>query len=403
MHVGQTTGYWENRNETYPDSPDFDIYGVDSAGSPVLSGSLRNLNVKHHKMPSNHNSLYSTIPTNTDFSTPNVNAGPDYADGRTFFTETVRILGFKLENLKIPKFILQQIQGYKVYYAKRNQGDKTIIGQSGLHPSTWVPSGNLANNKKSAAFGPYYHLWVMGALTTTAGFIYGSYPWAAWSPQLVSAQSVFKFHDFNLLRTQKDLGQATHIDLQYVATMQQWRGRRKGAQPGNINDEGFDDSQGFTQFRSGETEYQWINTTIGNTENYDSDNEDGDTSVYSVEAAFGYLMVAAKYNMPGSTAANDVGISLQNNNVTGNQTSLGANQTIFPLDPDSASYLAGLSILKNSSSTAFKGAPYLLNLSGESSIVIGLKSGIPPLAGTGTGILGTDATCKKSSTCQWKA
>ena len=376
MHVGQTTGYWENKNETYPDSPDFDIYSVDGAGVPVLSGNIRNQKVRHHKMPSNHNTSFSTLVTNTDFSSPNLLDNANNIS-QTTFKETTRILGFRLSNLKIPKFILQQVQGYKVYYAKRNQGDKTIIGQSGLHPAKWIKSGNLFTNIDDAKFGPYYHLWYMDALPHTESF----------TARLVGSvltraiQSVFKFHDFNLLRTQKNLGQATHIDLQYVATMQQWRGRHKGIQPGYMNEDSpptVDNSWHYTQFRGGETEYQWINSTLGNTDNYDTPPGD-DTAVYGTFNAFGLLMVAAKYSMPG-TAGVDYGLSSFGPN--GNQSYLGANQTIFPLDPDSATYLAGMSILKNSSSTAFKGATYLLNLAGESSIVLGLKSGVPPLHGT---------------------
>lgn len=391
LYVSQTTGYWENKNEAYPDSPDFDVFGVDGAGTPLYAGTIRNLNVRHHKMPSNHNLTFSTLVTNIDFSSPGLGNFDVTTNAKTVFSESVRILGFRLANLKIPKFILQQVQGYKVYYAKRNQGDKTIIGQSGLHPSEWIRSGNLSNKRKTAMFGPYYHMWHMQALPYSGSFAYEQYPWAHWAsaPQSnVAAQSIFKFHDFNLLRTQKNLGQATHIDLQYVATMHQWRGRHKGIQPGFVNDGGsFDGDFYYTQFRSGEEEYQWINTALGNTDNYEITEDD--TTVYSAPAAYGLLMVAAKYNAPGSAGANDFGVSVAG--VTGNQTLLGANQTIFPLDPESASYLAGLSILKNSSSTAFKGATYLLNLAGESSIVLGLKSGIPPLRGTNVDILGPDS------------
>jgi len=376
FHVGQTTGYWENRNETYPDSPDFDIYSVDGTGSPVLAGSIRNLNVRHHKMPSNHNNSFATLVLNTDFSTPNLLSTSNLAHK---FNDSVRILGFRLLNLKIPKFILQQVQGYKVYYAKRNQGDKTIIGQSGIHPSEWLPSGNLMPTRRVAKFGPYYHLWYMTALPSPSSFGYASYPWQTGSASKVLGQSVFKFHDFNLLRTQTSLAPATHIDLQYVATMHQWRGRHKGIQKGDENldpDAPVIAGDVYYQFRSGETEYQWINSTLGNAVNYD---KGGDYIQWGPTSAIGLLMVAAKYSKPG-TSSIDAGYSGASG-YYGNQSYLGDNQTIFPLDPDSASYLAGMSILKNSSSTAFKGATYLMNLSGESSIVLGLKSAIPPLVG----------------------
>jgi hypothetical protein len=383
FHVGQTTGYWENRNETYPDSPDFDIYSVDGTGSPVLAGSIRNLNVRHHKMPSNHNNSFATLVLNTDFSTPNLLSTSDI---KYNFNDSVRILGFRLLNLKIPKFILQQVQGYKVYYAKRNQGDKTIIGQSGIHPSDWIPSGNLMPTRKDAKFGPYYHLWYMTALPSPSSFGHElGFPWQTGSATKVLGQSVFKFHDFNLLRTQTSLAPATHIDLQYVATMHQWRGRHKGIQKGNENLGSPPVIAGdvYYQFRGGETEYQWINSTLGNAVNYD---QGGDYIQWGPASAIGMLMVAAKYSKPG-TSGIDSGYSGASG-YYGNQSYLGDNQTIFPLDPDSASYLAGMSILKNSSSTAFKGATYLMNLSGESSIVLGLKSAIPPLVGLNASYIG---------------
>ena len=394
-YVSQSTGYWENKNETYPDSPDFDIFGVDGGGTPLYTGTIRNTRVRHHKMPSNHNPSFSTLVSDTDFSFPSLFSGQTLAGSQTTFNENVRILGFKLANLKIPKFILQQIQGYKVYYAKRNQGDKTIIGQSGLHPALWVKSGNLFNTIDAAKFGPYYHLWYMYAVPHTDSFAYETYPWQPGGQINVAAQSVFKFHDFNLLRTQKGLNQATHIDLQYVATMQHWRGRHKGIQPGYMNEADppeIDASWNYTQFRTGEEEYQWINSTLGNTDNYD----ESSTQVFGVENAYGFLMVAAKYSRPGNTL---VDAGFVQNGVTGKVDSLGQNQTIFPLDPDSASYLAGMSILKNSSSTAFKGATYLVNLSGESSIVLGLKSGIPPLRGTAaTSYFGADSSILRKVT-----
>ena len=43
--------------------------------------------------------------------------------------------------------------------------------------------------------------------------------------------------------------------------------------------------------------------------------------------------------------------------------------------------MTGLSFLKNISATAFKGASYLVNNSGESNITIGLSSGLPALTG----------------------
>jgi hypothetical protein len=377
--TGLTTGYWENQNETYPNTPDFAIWSTDPLGTPIANGTLVGQNVRHHKMPSNHNSTFSTLVLNTDFSTPDLTTGN--ADP-VKIEETVRILGFRLKNIRIPKFILEQIQGYKVYYAKRNQGNKTIIGQSGLHPGTWVPSGNLSASRSSATDGPFYHLWYMIGMPNYGGFYYENTEWSGSNDNLI-LQSVFKFHDFTLLRKQHTLATATHIDLQYVATMQQWRGRYKNIRTNNVPSQG----DVYESFRHGDDEYAWIHPDLGNTVNLDYPS--GDQDVWGPKNAYGFLMVAAKYSQIGTPGV-DSGTSVQVNagglstniiTAYGNQNILSNLQTIFSLDPDSATYLSGLSFLKNVSATGFKGATYIINNSGESSILLGLKSGIPPLFG----------------------
>lgn len=374
ISTGLTTGYWENQNEVYPNTADFSVWSTDPLGVPIQAGTIAGQNVRHHKMPSNHNPTFSTLLVNTDFSTPNLN---QHANTHSI-EETVRILGFRLKNLRIPKFILEQVQGYKVYYAKRTQGNKTIIGQSGLHPGTWVSSGNLNATREAATDGPFHHLWYMIGMPTYQSFYYPNTQWGG-SNRNMLLQNVFKFHDFNLLRKQHTLATATHIDLQYVATMHQWRGRYKNIRTSNHG--GIDV---YTGLRSSDSEYAWIHPDLGNTQSADLPE---DHEVWGPTNAYGFLLVAAKYSQIGqpgidSGVNNEVATGLSSSiQAYGNQNILTNLQTVFSLDPDSASYLAGLSFLKNSSATGFKGAPYIVNNSGESSILLGLRSGIPPLFG----------------------
>ena len=53
--------YWENENEFYPDTDNFDIY-VMKTGSSDEIGTLRGKKVRHHHFPSNENPLYRFIP-----------------------------------------------------------------------------------------------------------------------------------------------------------------------------------------------------------------------------------------------------------------------------------------------------------------------------------------------------
>jgi hypothetical protein len=106
-------GYWENKDEYYSDSEDSDIYEVDihGIGQPVTTGddlvegvaTLRNKNVRHHKMPS-----YNYIYNNNDA----IN----------------RILSLKLYDIQFPNDILNDIQGFVIMYAARNTSNMTIVG-----------------------------------------------------------------------------------------------------------------------------------------------------------------------------------------------------------------------------------------------------------------------------------
>ena len=211
----------------------------------------------------------SHVPTNVDFSTPGLTVNlPDIT--KINFKEQVRILGVKLKSIYIPKFILNQVQGYKIYYAKRNQYDKTIIGQSGVHPATPYLTGNVATTKEDAKFGPYYSLWQMDGYLHSSGLLNTN---ALWTPRAYMSQPVFKFHDFNLLRKKHTLATATHIDVQYIATMHAWIGGFKGTRPKGVVDavvEGVE-SMFYTSFRTGhgDSDYSWIHPNLGNTINRD--------------------------------------------------------------------------------------------------------------------------------------
>ena len=378
-----TTGYWQNENEYYPNTNDFDIWSVDNNGNPVQAGSLRGLNVRHHKMPSNHNSTFSYIKQDTDFSSPNININTD-PEGGVVFEEEVRILGINLSNIRIPRFILEQVQGYKVYYAKRTQGNKTIIGQSGLHGSNALLAANLSLTIEDARSGPFFNLWYLMGVPYQRGLLQKE---AVWTSKVYLSQSVLKFHDFNLLRKKHTLATATHIDVQYIVTMQNWTGNYKGAQKITPTDT---TQNVYSSFRAGhgDDEHAWIHPDLGNTVNFEYAPDQDNYDILGPSIMYGSVLVGAKYWAPGNSNT-DVGTTglysnpgVDSGAVRQDQL-LSPFQSIFTIAPESATYVAGLSFLKNISSTAFKGASYLVNNSGESSIAIGLSSGLPALTGYG--------------------
>lgn len=97
-----TLGYWENQNEFYPNTEDFDI--VNSSGTVI--GTLRDKKVRHHKMPSH---------------------------GRHGYLNTVKqcnILGLEITDIYLPDDIKEQIQNIEICYAKRTGANSTLTGRA---------------------------------------------------------------------------------------------------------------------------------------------------------------------------------------------------------------------------------------------------------------------------------
>lgn len=90
--------YWENANERYPDTSDFDV--CDASG--VIS-TLRNKKVRHHRIPTN-------VKINEAITT---NGGGRFC--------------IYLDDIYIPDNIKNKIQGYKVYYAKKDGNNQTVL------------------------------------------------------------------------------------------------------------------------------------------------------------------------------------------------------------------------------------------------------------------------------------
>jgi hypothetical protein len=419
----KTTGFWQNLNEIYPNTEDFDIWDVDSSGNGYLNSGIfsnRSALVRHHKMPSNHNSSRSYLKSNVDFTSPtqNPDQGLDLSRKSVAFKEQVRILGIQLSNIKIPKFILRQIQGYKVYYAKRTQGNKTILGQSGAHPATPYLAANLNNTRSKASAGPFYNIWLLEGHHKTGGVHTRN---ALWVPTVPAgtiqrpgqylAQPVIKFHDFNLLRTKSSLASATHIDVQYIVTMQNWTGGYKGARrvepPGTASTvptlPNGTRITFYTSLRSGsgDDEYAWVHPDLGNTTNFNATPDSTFYDILGPQILWGNVYIGAMYNTPGR-ANIDIGVRsrstedgtspwgidqgiLYNDNgfiiIPKQEQLLNHYQSIFMLDADSATYIDGLKILKSTPGGSYKGASYLFNAYGESGIVLGLVSGLPALGG----------------------
>ncbi len=247
---GNGMGYWSNKNETYPTTRDFLQGQIDAEGRVTLDPdlSLSGENVRHHKMPGNHGA-YSYVNRETGH--------PVESNGtvRGFFNEqlakvsgggmntiqntggdtrgivqreTVNLLGIKLSNIRIPREILSQVQGYKVYYAKREDKDRTVVGQDIAIPGHPRLASVDKQNLEEAISGPYKKAFYMyGGLDHTDQSTVdtlGTWKDVNVADQRYLSHPVFKMHDMHMLRKRKDLTSITHVQAQYGVIFRMFSG-----------------------------------------------------------------------------------------------------------------------------------------------------------------------------------
>lgn len=139
-HPTLGTGFWENEDEFYPYSVDWEIWDVNSAGEGEFTGqTLSGKNVRHHQMP-------------------DADEVPYYrASDRKFL-----VLGIELENIKIPSEIRDRVRAIRVHYAERGLINQRIVDQSFmLRPDftdfqgvdTEIPRVTHVNSDVSSEFG----------------------------------------------------------------------------------------------------------------------------------------------------------------------------------------------------------------------------------------------------------
>ena len=230
-----STGFWENENEFYPDTDNFRVFTTNQSGQSqeLLASDLRGLNVRHHKMPSNKDPNYTFITgsNGNDESTSNTQNSfnptlHEVSDERQTLVmqEDIRLLGIKLTDLHIPEFILKQVQGYKIYYAKRRQKDKTIIGQSVPVPACLRGNTVPSMYTKFAKGGPYERAWWMSGVIPFYTKDYVLVTSKIDGSAIYLGFPVFAFHDFNLLKNKHTLSGASHIDVQSILGFRQYAG-----------------------------------------------------------------------------------------------------------------------------------------------------------------------------------
>lgn len=149
-------------------------------------------------------------------------------------TQKVNILGFELEDIKIPRSIANKVQGFRIYRAKRDHENKRILGQSPMLPM--FPE-SLQLGLCEEAFGNADSSQILSAAASLREKVYSAEPWGRsdistypyvdmyfLSVTPNASEKVFAFYDFHLLRTKKSLAGATHIKPEYLAINYAWNG-----------------------------------------------------------------------------------------------------------------------------------------------------------------------------------
>jgi len=432
-------GYWANENETYPETPDFKLFDVTSSGESLASNTdlytYESRQVRHHKFPSNlnkgfafidldRNNLYRVIIPGSGTPSGNVEQSllvnlrtatanwDDQINQSAFFYETINILGFQLKNIKIPKFILGQVQGFKVYYAKRTLENKTILGQSLLHPSFFRAHGFFSttrlnlSNKKLGPFFRYFSFYAnipdVISLDTNStiqynskyiGKFYYTSSSATTGSDTYSGSPVVKFHDFTMLRKKINVSIADYISIQSMITMHQFTGMYRNSikdptvtETNSNGNQNITFLQGYKFFLSGQNEneeFSWVHADLGNLiSKFARVNDDGTFKDFAENrgpTSFrAHVMVGARYNSYYQSSFTTYENSTGGFTNTFNPRALA---NVFTISNNGASYINGLSYLKITDTDSFHGAQYLDNYAGESAIALSIKSGLPALLG----------------------
>ena len=140
-------------------------------------------------------------------------------------SSTVQALGFELENIVIPAEIASKVQGFRVYYAKREHKNKTILGQ-GIVTPYWATNTETGGCSDDAAgdigSNNEEDLWVKYPFHTSP--IYNS--WESYDSHPLNKEGLrtLAFYSFELLRTKDSVAAATHFSIEGNTTYHTWLG-----------------------------------------------------------------------------------------------------------------------------------------------------------------------------------
>ena len=131
-------------------------------------------------------------------------------------TGNVSVLGFQLDNIKIPASISKKVQGFRIYYAKRKHEHKTILGQG-------IPTPTVRLETQLGGC-----LGEVGAGNDNPEEVFASFPIYTTSSLLTDndevAYDTLSFYNFELLRTKNSIAAATHLTSVGKIDYLTWKG-----------------------------------------------------------------------------------------------------------------------------------------------------------------------------------
>ena len=139
-------------------------------------------------------------------------------------THHVQPLGIKFSDIKIPKSIADKVQGFRIYYADRTHEQRTVLGQAPVHPMQFREDMDPSRCDTGGLGIGKFDYWLQSGQP------------APKNPEYPELSSVYSFHDFYLLNRHPSLAAATHIKLQYVLCMANFKGPVKFNVDGKYTD-----------------------------------------------------------------------------------------------------------------------------------------------------------------------
>jgi len=133
-------------------------------------------------------------------------------DGGTI-SNTVRVLGFELSDIDIPPAIISKVQGFRIFYAKRDHKNKRTLGQGVVAPYI-KKNGRLGGcpNNPGEGVSSSQNFWVKDPLDVND------------SERDRKDYKVLSFYNFELLRTHDAISIATHVAPQWVTSFYNFLG-----------------------------------------------------------------------------------------------------------------------------------------------------------------------------------